>query len=184
MRLSMGEAAPRLATVDFLGAPVSLSALRGKRVMLSFYRYASCPICNLRMHELIVAHAALAGRGLNLIAVFQSPAESIAEYVGRQDAPFPIVADPSMALYRQFGVESRWAGLSSLQVIRRALKAFAKGFAPGRIDGPFHRVHADFLIDEAGRIAVAHYGRHLDDHLPMTAIQRWLDESPAEKAAA
>jgi len=174
MRLEPGELAPAIATLDALGRAVDLTALRGRRVMLSFYRYASCPICNLRMHELILAHQRLAERGLDLVAVFQSPAATIAEYVGRQEAPFPILADPSMSFYRRYGVEAGWRGFMSWRILGRALAAMRRGFLPGRIDGPFHRTPADFLIEADGRIAVAYYGRDIDDHLPLPFIERWL----------
>lgn len=178
MRLTVGTTAPALATTDFLGEPVDLSALRGKPILLSFYRYASCPVCNFRMHALIVAYPELAAQGLSIVAVFQSPVESIAQYVGRQDAPFPIVPDPDMTLYRRFGVEARWSGLFSWPVIRAALKAFAKGFLPGRIEGPVQRTPADFLIDAEGRIAMAHYGADIDDHIPLATIAQWLSTLP------
>lgn len=174
MRLKPGQSAPVIVASDVLGRPVDLGALRGRRVMLSFYRYASCPVCNLRMHELIVAHPRLAELGLDLVAVFQSPPATIGEYVGRQNAPFPILADPAMDLYRKYGVEAGWSGFMSWRVIRRALAAMRQGFRPGRIDGPFHRTPADFVIDADGRIALAHYGRDIDDHLPLPVIEQWL----------
>ena len=37
--------------------------------------------------------------------MFESPRENILQYVGRQDAPFPIVADPQAQLYALYGVE-------------------------------------------------------------------------------
>lgn len=174
MHLSVGSPAPALITTDFLGNPVDLAALRGRPVLLSFYRYASCPVCNLRMHSIIQAYPQWAAKGLAVVAVFQSPTASIAQYVGRQDAPFPIVPDPGMALYRRFGVEARWAGLLSPKGMLAALKAFGKGFLPGRVDGPVQRTPADFLIDAQGRIALAHYGTHIDDHVPMGTIAQWL----------
>lgn len=174
MQLPVGSIPPALSTLDFLGDPVDLAALRGRPVLLSFYRYASCPVCNLRMHSIIQAYPEWAAQGLAVIAVFQSPTESIAQYVGRQDAPFPIVPDPGMALYRRFGVEAHWSGLLSPKGMLTALKAFRQGFLPGRVDGPFQRTPADFLIDTQGRIALAHYGSHIDDHVPMGTIAQWL----------
>lgn len=183
MRLTAGTVAPAFATSDHLGHPIELNGARQNAVLLSFYRYASCPICNLRIHELTQAQPVLAELGLALIAVFQSPATTITDYVGKKPLPFPIIADPSMALYRDYGVESTWRGLFSWKVLTRALKAFASGYAPGRIDGPVDRVPADFLIDQQGRIAIAHYGRDIDDHLPLATIEAWLRARPATQAA-
>jgi len=174
MRLKAGSTAPAFNAVDFLGEAVNLEAMRGAPVLLSFYRYASCPVCNLRVHSLIEAFPGWSAQGLAIIGVFQSPRASIGQYVGRQDAPFPIVPDPEMVFYKRFGVESRWRGLVSAGAMRAALKAFKKGFKPGAVDGPFHRTPADFLIDADGRIAVAHYGRDIDDHIPLDTIAQWL----------
>lgn len=174
MKLQTGNPAPVLQTQDVFGNFVDLSALHGRKVMLSFYRYASCPVCNLRMHELIQSYPQFKQQNLELIAVFQSSVAAITSTVGRQDAPFAIIPDPELELYKRFGVESRWRGLLSLRVIRAAFRAFAEGFLPGAINGPVHRVPADFLIDEDGRIAVAYYGKTIDDHLSLESIQAWL----------
>lgn len=174
MRLTPGTTAPILNTTDFLGESVNLESLRGRPVLLSFYRYASCPVCNLRVHSVIESFPHWSAQGLAVVAVFQSPVESITQYVGRQDAPFPIIADPDMALYRRFGVEARWRGLLSLRVITAVLRAFRKGFWPGKVEGPAQRTPADFLIDAQGRIALAHYGSDIDDHIPLGTISQWL----------
>ncbi|MDH5784516.1 MAG: hypothetical protein OEZ16_02775 [Chromatiales bacterium] len=42
-----------------------------------------------------------------MIAVFQSPADKIRQYAGRQHTPLAIIADPDRRLYRRYGVESR-----------------------------------------------------------------------------
>lgn len=80
------------------------------------------------------------------------------------------------SVYRRFGVEQRWRGLFNPAVMVAAVKAMASGFWPGAVNGPLNRVPADLLIDAQGRIAIAHYGQHLDDHLPLTTIERWLAE--------
>jgi peroxiredoxin Q/BCP len=173
-RLQANDRAPEFATRDFLGAPVDLQSLRGRRVMLSFYRYASCPLCNLRMRDLIRSYDAWSTQGLSLVAVFQSPASSIATHVGRQDAPFPIVADPGMELYRSYCVEQRWTAMLTPSVLLNAARAMKAGMLPGRVEGPANRVPADFLICEDGVIDVAYYGTDVGDHLPLDQIERWL----------
>lgn len=175
MRLATGSIIPSFDAADLFGQRVNLAELCGRPVLLSFYRYASCPVCNLRVHTIVQAHSKWFAQGLVVVAVFQSSADSIKQYVGRQDAPFAIVPDPEMDLYRRFGVESRWSGLLSWRVMMAALSAFRKGFLPGRIEGPLQRTPADFLIDAQGRIALAHYGKDIDDHIPLDTITQWLN---------
>jgi peroxiredoxin Q/BCP len=181
MRLRTGDLAPELRAEAFGTGPLDLSTYRGKAVLLSFYRYASCPVCNLRVRALMQQQDTLRARGLELVAVFQSSAESIGEYVGRQDVPFPIVPDPGLDLYRRFGVEARWSGLLTPKAWLAILRGALAGFLPGRIEGPMQRVPADFIIDAQGRIALAHYGRHIDDHLEIDALLQWLDSRSARE---
>lgn len=35
------------------GSTFNLESMQGKRYIISFFRFASCPFCNLRVHELV-----------------------------------------------------------------------------------------------------------------------------------
>lgn len=166
--------APGFDTTDFLGARVRTGSMEGRSLLLSFYRYASCPLCNLRVRELMAQQRDLEVSGLAMVGVFQSSAREIARHVGRQDATFPLVPDPTMELYRRYGVERSLASMLSLKVARDALRAMRSGFMPGRIDGPVDRLPADFLISPDGTIAIAYYAADPGDHLPIADVQRWL----------
>ncbi|MFZ5697124.1 MAG: redoxin domain-containing protein [Pseudomonadota bacterium] len=65
----------------------------GQKVWLAFFRYAGCPLCNLRVHQMIQRHDAWERQGLKIVASFQAPVEEVAANVGEQNAPFPIVCD-------------------------------------------------------------------------------------------
>ncbi len=174
MRIQAEQRAPDFQAVDVFGHPVSLQALQGRMVLLSFYRYASCPLCNLRVRDLREAAPGLAAAGVAMVGVFQSDAASIRRHAGRLPLPFPLVADPDMELYRSYAVERSWVAMLRWPTLVAAVRALAAGFRPGRIDGPVDRTPADFLIGPDGRVVLAHYGRHLDDHLPLDAIQAAL----------
>lgn len=175
MKLSPGDAAPGFRLEDLHGNPVSLEQFRGRKLLLSFYRYASCPFCNLRVHRLSQQAPAWQARGLDLAAVFQSPRESILEHAGREPRPFAILPDPARGLYRQYGVERSWGAFlkASLQVGKMA-EAARQGFLPGKMEGDIHRVPADFLIGEDGRVLVAYYGKDISDHLDEAVIEQHL----------
>ncbi|GHC46393.1 peroxiredoxin family protein [Neogemmobacter tilapiae] len=178
-RLVVGQMAPAFETMDLFDQPVSVTALRGRKVLLSFYRYASCPLCNMRINAVIRRHAEWQGKGLEVIAVFQSPPREMRRYVGRQDAPFPMVPDARMAFYKSYGVETSWLGFlrggARLSVVGQAM---AKGFLPGRTNGPVHRVPADFLLDETGRLAHCFYGKDAGDHLDLAVIDAFAAKGP------
>ncbi|WP_374511243.1 redoxin domain-containing protein [Niveibacterium sp.] len=177
MTLNVGAVAPDLETRDMFEQPVSLAALRGRPVLLSFMRYASCPMCNLRVRQLALAHESLAREGLVILVVFQSSAERMRQYVGRQDAPFALIPDPQMIAYHAFHVETGWLGLLAPSNAVNAIRAFSKGFRPGHVDGPVDRLPADFLIDRDGRIGIAFYARAAGEHLPLEAVTTWLERN-------
>lgn len=142
--------------------------------LLAFFRYADCPICNLRVRDLRKMSSALSRAGLETVAVFQSPSSHLAESLGGEEWPFPLVADDSMEHYRRWEVETSWGGLLGLGSMSAAVKALRSGHLPGRIDGPVNRMPADFVIDPHGKIALAHYGRDAGDHLPLDSVWRWV----------
>ena len=179
MTIRPGDLAPSFSTQDIVGRPVDLAALRGGPVLLTFLRNAACALCNLRVHELIERHDLLRQAGLSVIAVFESPAESMREYVGQQDAPFPLVADPEATLYARYAVESSAAKVEATMAMpethQRVATAAALGFELTQQEGSnFLRMPADFLIDADGTVQLAHYAEHVSDHLPFDAIDAAL----------
>ncbi len=174
MRLEPGTPAPRFCRQDHLGQTVDLDHYQGRRVYVSFHRFAACPLCNIRVHRLIAEHEGWQKAGLHVIAFFQSPPDVIQQAVGRQHAPFPIVGDPSKEVYSLYAVERSM--LASLKAARRlpdAITSAAKGLTSRHFDGDPHLVPASFLVDEAGIVRHAYYGSDGGDHMPLETIHRF-----------
>ena len=171
MRIQNGQAAPDFEVRDILGNQFSLLDFKDKKLLLSFYRYASCPLCNLRVHRLIQYYPDFTAKGLHLLAFFQSPAQSIRKYVGRQESPFPIIADPDHTVYRAYGVETSWPGFfkGSLRLITITTAA-RKGFFPGKMEGKKSLIPADFLIGPDLIVEKAFYGNDISEHMPIQEI--------------
>src|SRR5262245_60572110 len=106
MRLHAGTPAPQFETEDAWGARIRLSDFAGRPILLSFFRNAACALCNLRVHQLIERFPDFRPADLAILAVFESSAERLRAGVGRQDVPFPLIADPDARLYDLYGVES------------------------------------------------------------------------------
>ncbi|MHB9018248.1 MAG: peroxiredoxin family protein [Burkholderiales bacterium] len=172
--------APDFSGYDMLNRPIRLCDYRGHWLMLSFYRYASCPLCNLRVHDLSRRYMAWQSQGLQMLAVFQSPPDKLRQYTGRQETPFPLMPDPEQRLYTKYRVKNSWAGflkawLTRLPEIGRSV--FGHRFFPGSVEGGIHRIPADFIINPEGRIVIAYYGRDIGDHLPVNQIDRLLQQA-------
>jgi thioredoxin-dependent peroxiredoxin len=179
MYIQPGMPAPVFEAVDLFGDAVDFAAYRGRPVLLSFFRNAACALCNLRLHALIERYADYRRAGLEIVAVFESPAASMRQYVGKQDAPFPIVADPGAGLYALYGVESSVAKVEATMAMAETQQvvgeAATKGFQLTQEAGSnFLRMPADFLIGADGRVLEAHYSGYVWDHMPFARIEELL----------
>jgi peroxiredoxin Q/BCP len=182
LRLSAGLNAPTFQADDIFGSRIDLQAYRGQPVLLSFFRNAACAICNLRVHHLIEKYPAYHAAGLDIIAVFESPRENLLQYVGKQDAPFPIIGDPGAELYDLYAVETSEekanASIQDPATPSRVQEASAAGFELTREEGSnFFRMPAEFLIDVNGVIRQAFYSDIVGDHLPFADIEAFLAAS-------
>ncbi|MFZ5622018.1 MAG: redoxin domain-containing protein [Pseudomonadota bacterium] len=173
MRRQPGNEVGQLRLPSLDGPVFDLDRLRRRRFMLSFFRFAACPFCNLRIHELVERHAELGGR-LVVVAVFDSPIDNLRRHASRHRAPFPILADPDNVYYRAFAIERSVAGMLKAALLRfpSVLRGvFLEGYLPTSLQGRLDTLPAEFLVDEGGVIRVAHYGRDIGDHLPFERIR-------------
>lgn len=173
-RLEPGMSAPAFVGNRYEGGTITLDELRGRQVWLGFYRYASCPLCNLRIHEVGKRHQSYVERGLTVIAVFQSPVESMARYVAGQEPPFVLVSDPAEENYARYGVGRSKVGFLAPTNVGGLAKAASAGFLPGKMEGTIDRIPADFLIDADGVIQDVFYGKTIADHMPFERVDAFL----------
>lgn len=173
MKLKVGDAAPPFRLADTQGVIHATEDYRGGKLLLSFHRYAACPLCNLHIHELSAAYPFLDQHGLRILAVFMSPAERVAEQYRERDVPFPLVSDAAREVYDRYGVEYSVPGMLAAFVHPRAMRAFFSGFFPGRIDAATTTLPADFLIGPDLRIVSAHYSTNITQHMPLQTIREY-----------
>jgi thioredoxin-dependent peroxiredoxin len=188
MRLRIGSNAPTFSAQALGGRLVDLAALRGRTVLLKFYRFATCPVCNLHLHRFIKEYGALEALGLTTVVLFHSPAAKL-QTNHRDLPPFQLVPDPDKRIFRAYGVETGWAGMVSRAVMRDYVRALMAGFSPGMLtsDGGITGNPADFILDADGRIVFAHYGRHYADSLgaaQIAAVRRGLGSGHSQLEVA
>ena len=182
MKLQPGTEAPDFTAEVWSGETVRLAEHRGRPVWLAFFRYASCPLCNLRVHDINERFADLESRGLVVLAVFQSPPSSVTEYVGRQAPPFPIICDPEESLYTLYGLENSVGAFANPANLWNFAKTARKGLLKlGRMEGTKTRIPADFLINADGVIQTAFYGRKIADHIPFDLVDAFLVDHGVKK---
>lgn len=173
-QLKVGDQAPYFEMIDARGDLIHLNQYKGRKVLVAFFRYAGCPVCNFRLNDLIENYESIQSKGYSIIAVYESDNIVLKEYLSVTAVPFPVIGDPQLALYQKYGLEkSLWKVF--LSVFRKQTKeAKKKGNALFRSkikrDGYFTRLPADFIIDAHGRITAVHYGLTIGDHLPLQEI--------------
>jgi thioredoxin-dependent peroxiredoxin len=160
MKLSKNQAAPDFLAETLQGEKIRLSDFKGQKILLSLLRNGGCALCNLRIHELIKNQDKL--NGLKVIAVFESPKEDMLPYVGKQNAPFPLISDPNAAIYELYGAESSQEKIERIvangSVHHKVEEAKGAGFdLITQENSNFFRLPADFLIREDLTIERAHY---------------------------
>jgi len=149
-----------------------LESMTGKRYMLSFFRFASCPFCNLRVHELVKRFNEL-GEAFDIVAIFDSPLDNLQQHADGHHAPFPILADEANRYYRAYAIEHSVVGVIKGMILRMPtlLKGMFSGYLPTTIKGSMTTMPADFLVNEHGIIELAHYGRDEGDHLAFEKVK-------------
>jgi thioredoxin-dependent peroxiredoxin len=174
MRLKAGQDAPDFHTETWQGEAIRLADWEGQKLWLAFFRYASCPLCNMRVHRMRQRFEELSQAGLRIISVFQSPVERIRNHVGAQQPPFELVADPELDLYELYGVETSLTGFLDPRNLKPLREGIAMGYSLGKMDGPKTRVPADFLIDTDQTIHTAFYGDLVSDHIDFARVEDFV----------
>lgn len=179
MRLQEGQLAPLFTVKDIFENQIALNNFAGQNLMISFYRFSSCPFCNLRVRELMRYAPEFQEKGLHMLSFWQSPKESILEHIAQQHPPFPFIPDPAKVVYRRYGVEQSWTATAQAMLLHplTIYKAVRAGFRASSVDGDKNLVPADFLIGPDQTIQRAYYGKHVGDHLPIAEIEQFLATS-------
>ena len=139
-KLAPGDTAPDFSLPDADGAQVSLSALRGQRVIVYFYPAAMTPGCTKEACDFRDNLGALAGAGLTVLGISPDPPAKLAKFRDREKLTFPLLADPDLAVHKAYGAygEKTMYGRKRVGVIR---STFVVG-ADGRIERAFYNVKA------------------------------------------
>jgi peroxiredoxin len=185
MRLESGQVAPSFSVESSDGGTVTLEQFAGKPLLLMFHRYAGCPMCNIRLHQVAERFPALHERGLEAVAFFHSPPEEIRKHAGGRQYPFAIATDPNFRVYRKYGVETSWPRLLSAPfqpaVYVDFVKALKRGFLGGKMPRQLAKMPADFFIRPDGRIHAVHYGDGIADHMSHGQIEAALNETIGDR---
>jgi peroxiredoxin len=177
MKLFKNQPALDFTVNDIYGKPITLSDFKGKKIHLGFFRNVNCPFCNLRVHQLSKLNDAFASKNLKIIYFFESDAKHLLKSIFHTDiSPIPLIGDPKKTIYTLYGVEASLIKMMSTFLVKGTMKTMKEGSSlnlPSEKDKDATQslIPADFLIDEQFNIAKAHYGKNLNDHIPIEEIK-------------
>jgi peroxiredoxin Q/BCP len=119
-RLAPGDEAPDFTLDDADGHPVSLSSLRGQRVIVYFYPAAMTPGCTTQACDFRDSLSALAAAGVTVLGISPDPPAKLARFRDKEGLNFPLLSDPGHEVERAYGTygEKKLYGKTTVGVIR------------------------------------------------------------------
>jgi peroxiredoxin Q/BCP len=118
--LQIGMQAPDFTLSDKDGNPVTLSAFRGKRVVLYFYPKDNTPGCTRQACAFAAQYEAFQSADIEVIGISKDSVASHAKFAEKYDLPFVLLADPDRLAIEAYGVwqEKKMAGKLGMGVVR------------------------------------------------------------------
>lgn len=92
MKLKKGDSINELTLPSVDGSTFNLETIKGKKAMISFYRYSSCPFCHLRINEIISKKSEF-GDNFVPIAIFDCDFDDLVKNSKKHDGEITILCD-------------------------------------------------------------------------------------------
>ncbi|MFN5943720.1 MAG: YHS domain-containing (seleno)protein [Phycisphaerae bacterium] len=103
--LKVGAKAPEFTLPDAKGESVALATLLAKGpVVVTWYRGAWCPYCNIQLREYQKAMPELTALGANLVAISPQTPDNSLTTQQKNELSFNVLSDKSNAVARQYGI--------------------------------------------------------------------------------
>ena len=143
-RLSPGDQAPDFTLPTDTGEEVTLSSLRGQRVILYFYPAAMTPGCTKQACDFSDSLDSLNAAGLTVLGVSKDSPAKLAKFRERDSLTITLLSDPDLEVHRAYAAygEKKLYGKTVEGVIR-----------------------STFVIDAEGKVELAQYNVKATGHV-------------------
>lgn len=131
MTITAGMEAPDFTLLDDNGKYVTLSSLRGKKIILYFYPKDDTPGCTTEACHFRDDYAEYEKLGVKILGISPNTVQSHGKFKSKYQLPFTLLADPDHQVCEMYGVWGR------------------KRFMGKEFDGVFRTT---FIIDQKGVI--------------------------------
>jgi len=151
-RLEPGEKAPDFTLPDADGNQVSLSSLRGQRVIVYFYPAAMTPGCTKQACDFRDNLADLNDAGVAVLGISPDQPAKLAKFRDKEGLTFPLLSDPDRAVLQAYGAfgEKKLYGKTTVGVIRSTFVIDADGTIEKALYGVKATGHVARLRTEIG----------------------------------
>ena len=102
-QLTVGSPAPDFTLDAADGSRVTLSALRGRTVIVYFYPAAMTPGCTTQACDFRDSLDALAAQGYAVLGISPDKPAKLATFVERDQLTFPLLSDPDHSVMLEWG---------------------------------------------------------------------------------
>lgn len=143
-RLSPGDTAPDFTLTSDTGEDVSLSSLRGRKVIVYFYPAAMTPGCTKQACDFSDSLDSLKGAGYEVLGVSKDKPAKLAKFRERDQLTLTLLSDESLDVHKSYAAygEKKLYGKTVEGVLR-----------------------STFVIDEDGKIELAQYNVKATGHV-------------------
>lgn len=153
-RLAPGDTAPDFTLTDDTGAEVSLSGLKGRKVIVYFYPAAMTPGCTKQACDFTDSLESLKGAGYEVLGISPDKPEKLAKFRDRDHLTIPLLSDPDKSVMQAYG-------------------AFGEKKLYGKVvEGV---IRSTFVVDEDGAVTLAQYNVKATGHVAKLRRDLGLD---------
>jgi len=147
MGLAIGDAAPDFTLPDQDGKPLTLSSLRGQRVVIYFYPKDDTPGCTKEACNFRDRWNDLESQGIRVLGISKDNAASHGKFIAKYTLPFTLLTDaepcPVATAYHSYGLKT-FMGKEYMGMLRQTFVVDAEG----KIELVYEKVKAETMADQ------------------------------------
>jgi thioredoxin-dependent peroxiredoxin len=143
-RLQPGDPAPDFTLPSDTGEQVSLSGLRGRKVIVYFYPAAMTPGCTKQACDFTDSLDSLRGLGYEVLGISPDKPEKLAKFRERDALSITLLSDADRSVMESYG-------------------AFGEKTMYGKVVQGV--IRSTFVVDEEGKVEVAQYNVKATGHV-------------------
>ncbi len=147
MTLQIGDPAPDFTLPDENGDPLTLSSLKGQRVVIYFYPKDATPGCTKEACNFRDRWNDLKAHGIKVLGISKDNAASHTRFIAKQELPFTLLpAEEPCAVasrYESYGLK-KFMGREFMGMMRHTFVVDAEG----KLELIYRKVKADSMADQ------------------------------------